>query len=243
MRKVTACGKSDIGKKRSSNQDSILVNDKLGLYAVADGMGGHKGGETASSMALEILNGAVSKITDKKGSIQVAPFLKEAISLASMKIYERSLMDESLRGMGTTLVSLLFDDGNAYIAQVGDSRVYLYRDGDLWKITEDHSLINEQVRSGLITRQEAEKLNYKNVITRSVGFEEMVNVDVYTREVESGDMFLLCSDGLTSMISDDDIKKAIDQEGDISKAVDKLINRANDAGGADNVSVILLRVE
>ncbi len=243
MKKITAYGKSDIGKKRSSNQDSILVNDKLGLYAVADGMGGHKGGETASSMALDVLNTAVGKITDKKGSIQVAPFLKEAISLASMKIYERSLMDESLRGMGTTLVALFFDDGNAYIAQVGDSRVYLYRDGDLWKITEDHSLINEQIRSGLITRQEAEKLTYKNVITRSVGFEEMVSVDVYTREVDPGDMFLLCSDGLTSMLSDEDIKKAIDSGSNISESVDKLINKANDAGGADNISVILLKVE
>ena len=242
MKKVTAYGKSDIGKKRSTNQDSILVNDRLGLYAVADGMGGHKGGETASSMALEVLNSAVEKISDKKDSIQIAPFLKEAVSLASMKIFERSLMDENLRGMGTTFVGLCLSGDNAYIAQVGDSRVYLYRDGDLWKVTEDHSLINEQIRSGLITKQEAEKLNYKNVITRSVGFEEIVNVDVYTREVESGDVFLLCSDGLTGMLSDEEIKDCINPK-NMAASVDKLIHNANEAGGADNVSVILLKVE
>lgn len=242
MRKVTAYGKSDIGKKRTTNQDSILLNDKLGLYAVADGMGGHKGGETASAMALEIINTAVEKVSGRTDLIQVIPLLKEAVSLASMKIFERSTMDENLRGMGTTLVGLYFSDDLAYIAQVGDSRVYLYRDGDLWKVTEDHSLINEQIRSGIITKQEAEKLNYKNVITRSVGFEEIVNVDIYTREVEKEDVFLLCSDGLTAMLSDDDIKDLVEPK-DLAGSVDKLISKANQCGGVDNVSVILLKVE
>lgn len=242
MRKVTAYGKSDIGKKRTTNQDSILLNDKLGLYAVADGMGGHKGGETASAMALEIINTAVEKVSGRTDLIQVIPLLKEAVSLASMKIFERSTMDENLRGMGTTLVGLYFSDDLAYITQVGDSRVYLYRDGDLWKVTEDHSLINEQIRSGVITKQEAEKLNYKNVITRSVGFEEIVNVDIYTREVEKEDIFLLCSDGLTAMLSDDEIKDLVDPK-DLAGSVDKLILKANQSGGVDNVSVILLRVE
>jgi len=242
MKKITAYGKSDIGKKRSSNQDSLLVNDKLGLYAVADGMGGHRGGETASFMALEVINSAIENVSNKKDSIQVVPFLKEAVSLASMKIYERSLMDDNLRGMGTTFVGLYFNGNSAYIAQVGDSRAYLYRDGDLWKVTEDHSLINEQIRAGVITKEEAEKLNYKNVITRSVGFEEIVNVDVYTREVEDEDIFLLCSDGLTSMLSDEEIKDAIDPK-DLASSVDKLISKANDTGGVDNVSVILLKVQ
>ncbi len=241
MKKITAYGKSDIGKRRSSNQDSLLVNDKLGLYAVADGMGGHRGGETASFMALEVMNSAIENVSNKKASSQVAPFLKEAVSLASMKIYERSLMDDNLRGMGTTLVALYFNGNDAYIAQVGDSRVYLYRDGDLWKVTEDHSLINEQIRAGVITKEEAEKLNYKNVITRSVGFEEIVTVDVYTREVEDEDIFLLCSDGLTSMLSDEEIKNTIDSK-NIASSVDKLISKTNDAGGVDNVSVIILKV-
>jgi PPM family protein phosphatase len=240
--KILAFGKSDIGKKRTTNQDSILMNDKIGLYAVADGMGGHKGGETASAMALDVINSAIEKINEKKSTTHIIPFIKEAVSLASMKIYERSLMDESLRGMGTTLVSVYFYDKSAYISQVGDSRVYLYKDDELWKVTEDHSLINEQIRSGAITKKEAEKLNYKNVITRSVGFEEIVNVDVYTREVEKGDIFLLCSDGLTSMLDDEDIAEQITSK-DLSASVDNLINKANESGGLDNVSVILLKVE
>jgi PPM family protein phosphatase len=240
--KILAFGKSDIGKKRTTNQDSILINDKIGLYAVADGMGGHKGGETASAMALDVINSAIEKINEKKSTTHIIPFIKEAVSLASMKIYERSLMDESLRGMGTTLVSVYFYDKSAYISQVGDSRVYLYKDDELWKVTEDHSLINEQIRSGAITKKEAEKLNYKNVITRSVGFEEIVNVDVYTREVEKGDIFLLCSDGLTSMLDDEDIAEQITSK-DLSASVDNLINKANESGGLDNVSVILLKVE
>jgi protein phosphatase len=143
--------------------------------------------------------------------------------------------------MGTTLVSLYLKDDKAYISQVGDSRVYLYSGGGLWKITEDHSLINEQVRSGLISRDQAEKLSYKNVITRSVGFEEIVEVDIYIRDLQAGDIFLLCSDGLTSMISDNDIKANID-ENDLAGSCKHLIDAANEAGGADNVSVILVRV-
>lgn len=240
MKTITAYGRTDVGQKRSSNQDNIILNDKLRLYAVADGMGGHRGGEIASAMALEVLESAMSHIGENK-SVQVTPFLKEAVSLASIRVHEKASMDENLKGMGTTLVCIYFNDGKCHIAQVGDSRVYLYRDGDIWKITEDHSLVNEQVRSGLISRSQADRLAYKNVITRSVGFEEIVNVDVYVREIESGDTFLLCSDGLTSMISDEEIRKNIDTN-DIKSSVDRLINAANEAGGQDNVSVILVRV-
>jgi protein phosphatase len=241
MKKAVAYGKTDVGRKRSNNQDSIIVNDRLMLYAIADGMGGHKGGEIASSLCLEVLESAVAKMADRNNDFQVAPFLKEGITLASMRIYERASMDENLRGMGTTLVSLYLKDDKAYISQVGDSRVYLYSGGGLWKITEDHSLINEQVRSGLISRDQAEKLSYKNVITRSVGFEEIVEVDIYIRDLQAGDIFLLCSDGLTSMISDNDIKANID-ENDLAGSCKHLIDAANEAGGADNVSVILVRV-
>jgi len=241
MKKAVAYGKTDIGRKRTNNQDSVLINEKLMLYAVADGMGGHKGGEIASSLCIEVLESAVTKMVERNTDFQVAPFLKEGISLASMRIYERASMDENLKGMGTTLVSLFIKNDKAYISQVGDSRVYLYSSGGLWKITEDHSLVNEQVRSGLISKSQAEKLSYKNVITRSVGFEEIVDVDIYVRELQSGDIFLLCSDGLTSMISDADMKANIDAD-DLSGSVKRLIDAANEAGGADNVSVILVRI-
>ena len=241
MKKIVAYGKTDVGRKRSGNQDSLLINDRLMLYAIADGMGGHKGGEIASSLCLEVLESAVSKMVERNTDFKVAPFLKEGASLASMRIHERASMDDGLKGMGTTLVSLYIKNDKAYISQVGDSRVYLYSNGALWKITEDHSLVNEQVRSGLISKDQAEKLSYKNVITRSVGFEEIVNVDIYTRDLQSGDVFLLCSDGLTSMISDPDIKANIDPN-DLSGSIKRLIDAANEAGGADNVSVILVRV-
>ena len=241
MKQVVAYGKTDVGRKRNGNQDSLLINDKLMLYAIADGMGGHKGGEIASSLCLEVIESAVSKMVDRNTDFKIAPFLKESTSLASMRIYERASMDEGLKGMGTTLVSLYIKNDKAYISQVGDSRAYLYSGGALWKITEDHSLVNEQVRSGLISKDQADKLTYKNVITRSVGFEEIVDVDIYTRELQSGDLFLLCSDGLTSMISDPDIKANIDPS-DLSGSIKRLIDAANEAGGSDNISVILVRV-
>lgn len=241
MKNITAHGSTDIGKKRSANQDSIVVNDKMGFYAIADGMGGHKGGEIASAIAVEVIEKALNQL-DKKKQINIPSFLKEAVSLASIRIHERAAMDQSLKGMGTTLVCLYFNSDNCYISQVGDSRVYLYRDDVLWKITEDHSLVNEQIRSGLITKAQADKLAYKNVITRSVGFEEAVEVDVYERQIEKGDLFLLCSDGLSSMLSDENIKQNIEPH-DVKRSVENLINAANDAGGHDNVSVIIVRVD
>ncbi len=240
MNTIKAYGRTDVGLKRSGNQDSIVLNDKIKLYAVADGMGGHKGGEIASAIAVEVVETALKNLDDNK-KINITSFLKEAVSLASIRIHERAAMDESLKGMGTTLVCIYFNNGKCYIVQVGDSRVYLYRDGDLWKITEDHSLVNEQVRSGLITKAQADKLTYKNVITRSVGFEEDVDVDIYEREVESGDIFVLCSDGLTSMVSDTEIKQNIKPD-NLKESIENLIGAANQAGGHDNISVIIVRV-
>jgi PPM family protein phosphatase len=241
MSKVSSYGKTDVGLKRTNNQDNLLIDDSKMLYAVADGMGGHRGGETASKVALEVIHAAMSQVIGKPG-LKIVPFIKETISLASMKVYERSQMDENLRGMGTTLIAAYIEDDKCYIAQVGDSRAYLYKDGNLWKITEDHSLINEQLRSGLITKEQSEKLLYKNVITRSVGVEEIVDVDIYIREIEEGDVFLLCSDGLTSMLKDSDISDNIDVS-DLKSSTERLINLANEAGGLDNISVIIIRVD
>lgn len=242
MLKIVSYGKTDIGSKRNINQDKILLNDKIFLYAVADGMGGHKGGEIASSIALEVLELAITKLNEKEGEINPAPFLKEAVSLASMKVHEKTLLDSDLEGMGTTLVAIYIHKNKAYIMQVGDSRVYLIRDNNMWRITEDHSLVNEQFRSGLISKKQAEESLYKNVITRSVGFDEMVDVDIYTRKVSKGDVFLLCSDGLSSMVSDDNILKNFN-ENKIEESTDKLIDLANKEGGNDNISVVSVKVK
>jgi PPM family protein phosphatase len=242
MVKIISYGKTDIGAKRDKNQDKILLNNSISLYAVADGMGGHKGGEIASSIALEVLEVAIKKLNEKEVITNPVPFLKEAVSLASMKVYEKAILDSNLEGMGTTLVAIYIHKNKAYIMQVGDSRLYLIRDKKMWRITEDHSLVNEQFRSGLISKKQVEKSSYKNVITRSVGFDEMVDADIYTRKVLKGDVFLLCSDGLSSMISDDKIIKNFDEK-KIEESTNKLIDLANKAGGNDNISVVSLKVK
>jgi protein phosphatase len=187
------------------------------------------------------LKSAIESIKDKKESIRAKAFLKETISLASTRIFEKSVMDNNKDGMGTTLVCVYVSGGTAYIAQVGDSRVYLYRDGVLWRITEDHSYINEQLRAGLITKEQANLSTYKNVITRSVGFDEVVESDIYVRDLKSRDIFLLCSDGLTSMISNEDICNSIDAD-NLENSVSELIDKANEAGGHDNISVVLVKI-
>jgi protein phosphatase len=187
-----------------------------------------------------VLELAILKLSERK-NLNPVPFLKEAVSLASIRVYEKALMDEKLEGMGTTLVAIYATDSKIYIIQVGDSRVYLVRDTGMWQVTEDHSLVNEQLRTGLITKEQAEKSNYKNVITRSVGFEEIVEPEIYSREIQKGDLFLLCSDGLTSMLTNDEIYNNIDP-GNLEKSIDKLISSSNKAGGLDNVSVVFVKV-
>jgi len=240
--KIISYGQTDIGSKRKINQDSILVDEKINLYAVADGMGGHKGGEIASSIMLDVLKTAIINIYNERQILRPVSYLKELVSLASIKIYETAKKDTALKGMGTTLISLFIYNSNVYISQVGDSRAYLYRAGVLWRISEDHSLINEQLRSGLISKEQANSSDYKNVITRSVGFEENVESDVYVRALTSGDVYLLCSDGLSSLVEDSIICENIDYN-NLKKSVETLIKIANDKGGNDNISVILIGVK
>lgn len=239
--KIKSAGLTDLGSKRKNNQDSILLSEDFSLYAVADGMGGHNGGEVASSMLLEIYKTSIANIYNERKILRPVTYLKEVVNLASTKIHEKANHDQTLKGMGTTLISLFIYNSNVYITQVGDSRAYLYRSGILWQLSEDHSLINEQLRSGVISKEQAFKSDYKNVITRSVGFEESVETDIYVRAVTPGDLFLLCSDGLSSMLTDDEICKNIDHS-NLKKSVQTLINLANSKGGHDNISVILVEV-
>jgi len=239
--KISSFGATDIGVKRKINQDSILLDEKCNLYAVADGMGGHSGGEVASSLMLDVLKTSILNIYNERQILRPVTYLKEVVSLASIKIHDTANKDHTLKGMGTTLISLFIYNSNVYITQVGDSRAYLYRSGLMWRISEDHSLINEQLRSGLISKEQATLADYKNVITRSVGFEENVEPDVYVRALTSGDVFLLCSDGLSSLVDDETICENIDTN-NLKKSVETLIKIANDKGGNDNISVIILGV-
>ena len=179
-----------IGLKREKNQDSILCNSSLGLYVVADGMGGHQGGEIASAMAVELIEEQIRSIMNSKIN-NIKMLLKSLVSNVSHKINKKAKMNVNLSNMGTTLVMLFFFKDKCYLVQVGDSRVYLYKKKNMWQITEDHSLVNEQFNTGLITREQAKNATYKNVITRSLGLTSIVKADVYERQIEDGDIFLL----------------------------------------------------
>jgi len=229
---------TDVGLRREINQDSILVDPELNLFVVADGMGGHKGGEVASGIAIETVREVfLQKITSPR--LIPRDLVEEAYREASRRIHERSTVSNpELMGMGTTMVLLWGYRGKLYFGNVGDSRAYIYREpGYLWQVTEDHSLINEQVRAGVISEEDAPKVIGRNVITRSVGFEKNVTVDVFQRDFRVDEKYLLCSDGLSGLVSGDKIAKIM-KESTPEKIATKCVKEAKNAGGDDNISVI-----
>lgn len=243
-------GQSDVGRKRNHNEDSLLINEALGLFVVADGMGGHAGGELASRMAVEtteseLLGGAWGG-SSEEASPPMGPEplerLRAAIDRACLTIFERSQQEPALAGMGTTLTALLLRGRQAFIAHVGDSRAYLIRDGEIEQITEDHSLVNEQLKAGILTEEQAKHSPYKNIITRSVGFEAHVVVDTEALPVQRGDTFLLCSDGLSNLVDDDEIALHCTKL-PLEELPGALIWLANDRGGDDNITVVAVRME
>ncbi len=229
---------TDRGLKRESNQDSYLVDKGLGLFIVADGMGGHSGGEVASSIAVETMQEVVAKSTDGESPRDL---LKRAYAEASHRIYDRSLREaEKLSGMGTTMVTAYFKSPLLYLANVGDSRAYMFKLPNYWQLTEDHSLINEQIRAGLLTVDQARNFVGKNVITRSVGYERDIECDIIEREVHPGECFLLCSDGLSGLVTDDKISEII-AKNPPKDVVKKCIDEAKKNGGDDNVTVLFIQ--
>jgi protein phosphatase len=245
--KIQAAGFSHVGMRRSENQDSYLIAPDLNLYVVADGMGGHKGGETASSLAVQTINHFFRNNPRATASIPPSQKLKEAILAANKAIQEKGQQVPELSGMGTTTTALYFAGGKIYLGQVGDSRSYLIHPKRIWQITRDHSLVQEKLRAGLITHDQLKTDRMKNVITRSVGFENDLDVDVYQMETHPGDVFLICSDGLTGMLDDDQILAIIEQNvfgnENLEAATQKLIEMANFNGGDDNVTAIVVQVQ
>lgn len=233
-------GLSDKGLKREGNQDSFLIDDRLGLFIVADGVGGHFGGEVASALAVETVREVVSH--PKASEFRPKEVLAQAYEEASHRIFDRATQEPKLNGMGTTMVMSYVRDNKIHIANVGDSRCYLYRKPFLWQLTEDHSLINEQVRLGMMTEEQAKKMIGKNVITRSVGFERDVFPDLIEREISSGDIFLFCSDGLSGMVPDNEICNIFNLN-PVEKTVPILIKKALDHGGDDNVTVLVINFQ
>jgi protein phosphatase len=231
--KIVAGAATDVGRVREGNEDAYLVDDAMGLVAVADGMGGHRAGEVASSTALEALRAAVN----------AGRPLREAIEDANAAVYAKSLTDPSLRGMGTTLTAgTLVAGGTLLVGHVGDSRAYLLHDAELRRLTTDHSLVEELVRDGRLTADEAAVHPQRSIITRALGLDPSVEVDVYPVDLAPGDRILLCSDGLTGMVQSDEIAAALRRELDPTRAANSLIDAANSAGGEDNITVIVVAV-
>jgi protein phosphatase len=231
---------TDVGLVRSNNQDAILVDHDLNLFIVADGMGGHKGGEVASALAVETIQEVIAaRRSDTKTPAR--KLLADAYREASSRIHHKSTFEQpELMGMGTTMVLIWESKDRIYVGNVGDSRAYLFMAGQLWQMTEDHSLINEQVRAGVISEEEAPHVVGRNVITRSVGFEKDVMVDILEREPQAGEMYLLCSDGLSGLLTPEQLRD-IFLHTSPEEIVAKCIKEAKAAGGDDNISVILVR--
>jgi protein phosphatase len=281
--KLWAWGQSDPGKKRERNEDSYLVDPSLGVMAVADGMGGHQGGATASRMAVELL---ARELTDARGDFDVAVTKQKEIAVrttqempavhdvadlsptiprndeplppggaamifspalelmrgivrrASSGIYEAAFVKPELRGMGTTLTAVLIHAGKAHLVHAGDSRCYMFRDGQLRQLTDDHSWIAEQLRSGTISEAEARSSKFRHVITKSIGFERDIDADLKSVPVSPGDCFVLCSDGMSNYIEHGELERIVAMTW-YRRLPQQLIELANDRGGDDNITVVV----
>ena len=234
---------SDVGAKRKVNQDFVYASDQPvgslpNLYIIADGMGGHAAGDLASRCCVETI---VDYLESRRGR-RIIPLMEGAAREANQAVYARSQADKSLEGMGTTLVMACIDKGCLYIANVGDSRLYLIDEG-IEQITKDHSLVEEMVRLGQLKRSEMRKHPEKNVITRAVGVRKDVQADYFDVALNPGDRILLCSDGLSNMMEDRDILEIVKQSSSLKQAGEKLIETANRNGGSDNISVVLIDPE
>jgi PPM family protein phosphatase len=218
----------------------------LGLFVVSDGMGGHLGGEVASSTAVEVIQSFISKQLLNNKIAPTEKMIAEAIQAANKAIFDKSLKDKSLQGMGTTTTALLFEKAQVFIGHVGDSRCYFFRPDSVWQLTRDHSLVQEKLRAGLISRAQVKTDKMKNVITRSVGYEEYLEVETYQMHVQSGDCFLICSDGLSGLVDEPEVLKIVSQgmheKGNLQETVEKLIMAANENGGDDNITSLLVQV-
>ena len=225
---------TDVGKVRAVNQDALVVDEELCLYGVADGMGGHNGGETASAGARD---GVIAALQGKEPSLDA---LRDAITAANAAIFQQQAADESLSGMGTTLSVIWMSEHFVYLGHVGDSRVYRFREGKLEQMTDDHSLVGELVRAGYLTPEQAENHPNKNVILRAVGTEEGIDIDLAVEERKPGDLWLICSDGLHGLVKDSQME-AILAVNTAEAAANILMDAALAAGGRDNISVVLVQ--
>lgn len=241
---LTVAARTDVGMIRSGNEDSFFAHatPQAGLFIVADGMGGHAAGEVASEMAVQIVARELSSIADLHGD-GVRERVSLALREANRAIFERTLAESDKQGMGTTASVLMLSGKRYLIGQVGDSRIYMLRDGGLKQLTKDHSYVQEQVDAGLLTPEQARYHPYSNVITRCVGAGEAIEPDTFAGEVKPGDVFLVASDGLTGMVDDRRLQQLLLSRATARRVVDALITEANYRGGLDNITAIVVQVQ
>jgi len=252
--KISYQALTDVGRKRKGNEDSLFVNAEQNLFVVADGMGGHAAGEVASRIAVESINEFIcltsgdEEITWPFGLDENISYdgnrLKTAIRFANKKVLEATREKSEYEGMATTVAAVLVDDAAANLGHVGDSRVYLFRQGAISQLTSDHSWVNEQLLSGVISADQARSHPLRNVVTRALGGKADLQVEMQVHKIEPGDILLICSDGLTTMLADDEMAKVVQQAGDdLPKAAKALVAAANGRGGEDNITVLLLKFQ
>jgi protein phosphatase len=235
-----AAAATDCGRKRPSNEDAFGYSVEHGVYVVCDGMGGAAAGEVASSLAVDEM---LRLLTGRDTAQPLVDDAEAAVACANAAIFSRAQHSRSLSGMGTTLVSLLAEERRVWMINVGDSRGYRMRGAHLEQITLDHSLVEEQVRLGRMNRQEALRSPFRNVITRALGTQSAVTPDIFELEIEPGDLFLLCSDGLTRELTDAQMESVLKLELPLPELCARLVAAANDAGGHDNITCVLVRAE
>jgi PPM family protein phosphatase len=255
MAAIDAFGLTDVGRKRKHNEDAYALDETEGLFIVADGMGGHAAGEVAAKITVETIGEFIAATRQKEEATWPFKYNHElqfnsnrlaiAIEKANERVMSAVAAQPWLKGMGTTVVAGLLNEKILSLAHVGDSRAYLYRDGELTRLTDDHSWVHEQVSAGILTEEEAKTHPLKNVVTRALGGGPSVSPDLREMEFTPGDAFLFCSDGLTTMLSDEEIRDMVqaDEKKDSQSLCQDLIDLANEKGGVDNITVVFVRVE
>jgi protein phosphatase len=238
--KILLCGKTDAGRLRDHNEDSIGCNENIALAVLADGMGGHRGGEMASAMTVSTILESITAKAIKNSTI--GRLMHKAILQANKSVHESSKTNAQYSGMGTTIVAVIFYDNHFTVAHVGDSRLYRLRNGQLEQITRDHSFVQEQIDLGLHTAEQAKDSPHKNIITRAVGIDDDVQVDIKEDIAMLDDIYLLCSDGVNDMLDDEVIRKILaENSGNLENAASEIIKLANENGGKDNISALLAK--
>ncbi|MGB9847130.1 MAG: Stp1/IreP family PP2C-type Ser/Thr phosphatase [Desulfotomaculales bacterium] len=232
---------TDTGRVRQRNEDYVIVRPEAGFFAVADGMGGHRAGEVASRLALESLDNYLCSFLE--GSVDIESVLRQGVHEANRSVYETSLKNPGFRGMGTTLSCVVIKKNDLFLAHVGDSRIYLWREGDLARLTEDHSVVQEMIKKGRLTEGQAKEHPYRHVLTRALGTSPLVKIDTARISLCARDVILICTDGLSGLVEDAELNGIISCSPGPEQAVRKMVELALGRGGTDNISVVVVVVD